>query len=156
MRFTHPLARSAVYRSATIVDRRRVHGVLADVTNADTDPDRRAWHRACAAAGPDEDVAAELERSGRNAPGHAAALRRRQRSSSARQRSAATRRGARTRTLAAAKANLNAGRFNAAHALLASAELRKLDGSQQAQVDITRGQIAMFSTLSSDASAALL
>jgi DNA-binding CsgD family transcriptional regulator len=61
--FTHPLVRSASYRAATSDDRHRVHHALADATNATTDPDRRAWHRARATAGPDEDVAAELEQS---------------------------------------------------------------------------------------------
>src|SRR4029453_3380936 len=58
-RFRHPLIRSAVQQAATVEERRLAHAALADAL-ADQ-PDRAVWHRAAAAAGPDEDVAVALE-----------------------------------------------------------------------------------------------
>ena len=155
VRFRHPLVRSAAYRSASFPERQKVHGVLAEVTDPQVDPDRRAWHRAQAAAGPDEEVAAELERcAGRaQARGGLAAA------------TAFLDRAVRLtadpahlveRTLAAAQASVQAGAFDQALGLLVMTEARPLDELASARLDLLRAQIAFASGLDSDATPLLL
>jgi DNA-binding CsgD family transcriptional regulator len=155
VRFWHPLVRSAAYRSASTQQRQQVHRALAEVTDPAIDPDRRAWHWAHAAPGPDEDVAAELERSAGRAQargGLAAAAAFLERSV------ALTRDPARRteRALAAAQASFQAGAFDAALGLLATAEGGPLDEFQRARVDLLRGQVAFASGLGSEAPPLLL
>ena len=152
--FAHPLVRSAAYRAAAANDRHRVHRALADAT-AETDPDRRAWHLARATPGPDEEVAAELERSAGRAQargGVAAAAAFLQRAV------ALTVDPARRteRALAAAQASFQAGAFEAALGLVATAEAGALDEFQRARVDLLRGQVAFASGAVSDAPPLLL
>jgi DNA-binding CsgD family transcriptional regulator/tetratricopeptide (TPR) repeat protein len=153
--FAHPLIRSAAYRIATTGDRQRVHGAFADVPEDELDLDRRAWHRARATPGIDEDVALELERSAGRAQergGLAAAAAFLQRAVSLTQ--DPSQRG--RRALAAAQANLQAGAFDAALTLLAAAEADPLDDLRRAQIDLLRGQVAFASGLGSDAPPLLL
>ena len=148
-RFRHPLVRSAVYRAAPVHERQEVHGVLAEVTDPEADPDRRAWHRAHAAAALDEEVAAELERSAERARrrgGVAAAAAFLQRAVELTPGPA--RRG--ERALAAAGAKLEAGGREAAEELLATAELAPLDEAQGARLQRLRAQVAFVFGRGSD------
>ena len=153
--FRHPLARSAVYRSAAAQERRAVHLALAEGTDRDFDPDRRAWHLAAAAEGPDEQVALELERSAVRAQtrgGLAAAAAFLERAV------ALTHDPARRveRALAAAQASLQAGAFDAALGLLATAETGPIDDYQRARVELLRAETAFASQRGSAAPALLL
>jgi DNA-binding CsgD family transcriptional regulator len=139
--FRHPLLRSAIYRAATPEDRRKVHWALAQVTDPVADPDRRAWHRAQAAPGNDEDVAAELERcagraQARGGPAAAAAFFER----AADLTPDVAQRG--RRLLAASEAEYQAGRPDASLRLLARAEASPLGALERAQVDLLRARLA--------------
>src|SRR4051812_26831979 len=155
VRFRHPLVRSAVYRSAAPEDRRRAHAALAEATDARLDPDRRAWHRAQATRGADEDVAAELEHSAGRAQargGFAAAAAFLERAAEL---TPEPSRRAR-RALAAAQAKHLAGASEAAIALLATTQAGPLDDLERARADLLRGQIAWALSRGSDAPPLLL
>ena len=139
--FRHPLVRSAVYAAVEPNERREIHRALAEATDPKLDPDRRAWHRAQAAAGPDEDVAVELERSATRAQarGGVAAV------AAFLERAAAltpepTHRA--RRLLAAAAAKRDAGDLEAALGLLGRIEAGTLDELGEARIDLLRAQIA--------------
>jgi DNA-binding CsgD family transcriptional regulator len=153
--FRHPLIRSAVYRAATPSERRAVHRALAEETDPELDPDRRAWHRAQAAQKPDEEVAVELEESAARAQARggfaatAAFLER----ATALTPDESRRSG---RALAAAQAKLQPGSLEDALRLLATAEAGFLTELQLAKAALLRGQISFAMTRSGDAATLLL
>ena len=150
VQFRHPMVRSVAYQSASAQDRQAAHRALAEVTDPELDPDRRAWHRAQAAPEPDEDVAGELERSAGRAQargGLAAAA-------------AFLERGVMLtpdlsrragRALAAANTKFQAGAFDSAQDLLAVAEAGPLSELEQARVDLLRAQLAFVTNRGGDA-----
>ncbi len=155
VRFRHPLARSAVYRSASLGDRQRTHQVLSELFDPELDLERHAWHRAQAATGPDDDIAAELDRAAQGAltrgclAGAGAYLQRAvtltvdpvQRT---------------RRALVAAEGKIRAGDFDAATELLLLADEHATDGLQQAQIDLMRAQLAYVTQRGNDAPHLLL
>jgi DNA-binding CsgD family transcriptional regulator len=155
VRFRHPLVRSAAYRSASQRERQDAHGALAECTDPEIDPDRRAWHRAHAAPGPDEQIAAELERSAGRAQGRgglaaAAAFLERAAMLTPEPVHRAQ------RLLAAAKVKRDAGAPDAALGLLVAVEAVPLDALRTAEVEHLRGQIALDQQRGSDAARLLL
>lgn len=155
VRFRHPLARAVAYWSASHEDRRAAHAALAEETDAAVDPDRRVWHRAEASPGPDEEIAAELERSAEQARargGLAAAAAFLERAALLTL-DTATRAG---RALAAASTKFQAGAFDATNDLLAMAESGPLTEVQHASVELLRGALAFATNRGGDAPALLL
>jgi DNA-binding CsgD family transcriptional regulator len=155
VRFRHPLVRSAIYHAATQPEREEIHRALAEATDPEADPDRRAWHRAHAAAGLDEAVALELERSAGRAQargGVAAAAAFLERAAELTPDPAQRA----TRALAAAQAKLDAGAPEAAEALLATAELGPLDELQRARLRWLHAKIAFARTRGGNSPALLL
>jgi DNA-binding CsgD family transcriptional regulator/tetratricopeptide (TPR) repeat protein len=155
VRLRHPLLRSTIYRMASAGDRREAHGALAEATDPEADPARRAWHRAQAAPEPNEDVACELERLAERAQacgGLAAAA-------AFLRRSTGLTPGPVDRTrraLAAARATHLSGAPDTALHLLAIAAAGPLDKLQRAQTDLLRGQLAFTVDQPGKAAALLL
>ena len=155
VRFRHPLVRSAAYRASPAPARREVHRALADATDARVDPDRRAWHLARAANGPDEVVAGELERSADRAQargGLSAAASFLQRAAELTPDPAMRV----ERSLAAAQAMLDVADADSASELLAGAELGPVDDFQRARLDRLRAQIVFARQRGRDAPPLLL
>ena len=154
VRFRHPLVRSAVDRLASAAERRRVHAALAESISPGDDGDRRAWHRAHAAAGPDETVAAELEASAGRAQARgglaaaAAFLERAVALTPDPERRA-------QRALAAARAAHSAGAADAASALVTAARRGPLDELEDAEGQLLEAQIAFSSRRGPDAASLL-
>jgi DNA-binding CsgD family transcriptional regulator len=154
-RFRHPLVRSATYRWSSPQERQDVHRALAEVTDPAVDPDRRAWHRAQAAPGPDEQVAGELELSAGRAKargGMAAAAAFLERAAML-----TPEPGRRAqRLLAAARAKRDAGVQDEALGLLVAVEAGPHDALRTAEVEQLRGQIATTQRRSGDGARLLL
>jgi DNA-binding CsgD family transcriptional regulator len=155
VRFRHPLVRSAAYRSSSLQERRDVHRALAQVTGPAVNPDRRAWHRAQAASGPDEDIAVELERSAGRAQARGGLA-----ATAAFLERAATltpepnRRA--QRLLACARAKRAAGALKAAQGLLVAVAAGPPDPLRIAEVEHLRGLIAFVQRRASDGARLLL
>ncbi len=155
VRFRHPLVRSAAYRSASAEQRREVHHALAEATDPMLDPDRRVWHRAQAAQGPDEDVAGELQQSAGRAQargGLAAAAAFLQRATELTP--DPTQRAG--RALAGARAKIQTGAFDAALELLAMAEAGPLSELAQVRAGLVRAELAFAAGHGSDVPPLLL
>ena len=154
VRFPHPFVRSAAYRAANPEVRRRGHAALAEATDPETDPDRRAWHRAHATPVPDEAVAVELERcasraQSRAGPEAAAAFLER----AVELTPDTLRRG--ERAISAAQAKMRAGALAGAEALLAVAAQCPIDEVDCARAERLAAHIAFARTRGGDTPALL-
>ena len=155
VRFRHPLVRSAAYAAGSPEDRRAVHLALAAATDAQADPERRVWHLAAAATGPDEDVATALEQAAAMIQARAGLAA----SAAFLHRSVAltAELGRHTeRALAAALAQLHAGAFDIALDLLARAEAHAVDDLQRARVEQLRGRVEWASVTGREAPVLLM
>ncbi|MGA8722471.1 MAG: AAA family ATPase [Solirubrobacteraceae bacterium] len=154
VRFHHPLVRSAIYRAAPLADRQAAHRALAEATDAQADPDRRAWHRAQAALVPDENLAVELERSAERAQARGGLAAAAFLDRAAELTPDCSRRA--RRALAAAQSKHLAGSPESALKLLESAVSAPMDEPEVAMVGRLRGRIALHLSRSGEAARLLL
>ena len=155
LRFRHPLVRSAIYGSATAEDRRRVHAALAEVMDPVADAERRSWHRAHAAAGPDEDIARDLEHSGELAKARGCLATAGAYLKEAVALSADPHKRAQ-RAVSAAEGSIRAGALDDAVELLAVADGGPLDDLHKAHADLVRAQLSYVTNRGNDAPGLLM
>jgi DNA-binding CsgD family transcriptional regulator len=155
VRFRHPLVRSAVYGGEAPEERQRVHRALAECSDADVDPDRRAWHLAQATGGLDEGVAVELERSAGRARARGGVAAGAAFHERAAELTPEPRRRAQ-RALLAAHGKHQAGAPDAALRLVAMAQAGPLDELERARAQLLHAQITFAMTRGRDAPPLLL
>jgi DNA-binding CsgD family transcriptional regulator len=141
--FRHPILRTAIYQGASLLQRQAVHRALVDTLQGEPNADRRAWHRAALALGPDDAIADELERTAeraRSRSGHAAVYRALRRAADL---TSSDERRAR-RLASAARAAWNAGRPDEAAALLRATEAETAtDADTYAELRHVQGEIEL-------------
>jgi DNA-binding CsgD family transcriptional regulator len=142
LEFVHPLARAAIYHSATPADRRAAHRAMAAVLADISEPDRRAWHLAASVDWPDEGAAEALEEAAgrareRTAHGAAAAAL----EEAARLTTISAKRG--SRLLGAAENAWLAGQAERAVRILEVARSEAADDALQAELDSLGAQIML-------------
>jgi DNA-binding CsgD family transcriptional regulator len=155
VQFRHPLVRSAIHTAASSQALRAAHLAVVAAMDPQTEPDRRAWHRALAATGTDEEIASELEQSASRAQARGGLAS----AAAFLERSVALTRDPQRRAdraLTATQAQLHAGEFDEALRLLDVAEVDAHNELQRARIELLRGRIASAIAPGTEASTQLL